>query len=126
MKFHYLIGILFLLTVSACTPQQAVSTETATANPLVVEGEKIHKQYCASCHATEGDTVTVGPSLAGIATWGGDQVEGMDAYEYIQESILEPEKYLVEGYKNLMPASFDETLDEEQINALMAYMMSLK
>lgn len=126
MKPHFLIGLFFLLVVSACSPQQARPEEAPADNPLVVEGEKIHKQYCASCHATEGDTVIVGPSLAGIATWGGNQVEGLDAYEYIQESILEPGKYLEDGYKNLMPASFGETLDAEQLNALMAYMMTLK
>ena len=51
----------------------------------------------------------VGPSLAGVATWGADEIEGMDAYEYIQESITDPGKYLAEGYKNLMPASFNDS-----------------
>ncbi len=126
MKAYYLVLSMLTLLAAACLPQPAQPTDAATENPLVSQGQQLYKQYCAACHAIEGDTVIVGPSLDGVATWGADQVPGMGAYEYIQQSITNPGVYLVEGYKNLMPASFNESMDGEQLNALMAYMMTLE
>jgi mono/diheme cytochrome c family protein len=40
---------------------------------------------------------------------------------------LEPNAYLVEGFgQGLMPAGYGDELSEEQLNDLVAYLLSLK
>jgi len=45
---------------------------------------------------------------------------------YIRESILEPEAYTVEGYSPLMPKTYAASLDEEELAALVDYLLTLK
>ena len=83
--------------------------------------------YCARCHGTSGDTVIVGPSLAGIATWGGSRIEGMDAQVYIRDSILNPNAYTVEGFPDgIMPSELKDQISPEDLEAVVAYLLTLK
>lgn len=90
------------------------------------KGEAVFKEHCASCHSLIPDSIVVGPSLAGVASRAGNRVPGMDADEYMHASILEPESYLVDGYKNLMPATFSELLTQEEIEALVSFLQTLE
>jgi mono/diheme cytochrome c family protein len=125
-KYHaVLITIVLAVLLSACSTPQAVS-ENPDLDPLVDQGEKLHKQYCASCHVINGDAVIVGPSLEGIATAAVNRVNGMDAQSYIEQSILEPSAYIPDGFSDLMPATYTETLSEDEFEALIAFLMTLK
>jgi mono/diheme cytochrome c family protein len=95
-------------------------------DPQVADGRRIFQQHCASCHAVEPDRIVVGPSLAGIATHGGTRIEGLDASEYLTQAILDPEAYMVDGFPNLMPANFDRRLRPGDLDALLAYLLTLK
>lgn len=90
-------------------------------NPQQLRGQRIYTQNCAACHALSGETTIVGPSLAGIWEKAGDRVPGLDAREYIVESILDPGAYINEGFDDLMPATFGQILAEEEFDALMAF-----
>jgi sulfur-oxidizing protein SoxX len=72
------------------------------------------------------DTVIIGPSLAGIATRAGTRVEGQSAQEYIQNSIRRPDDYVVEGFKDVMITNLSMELTDEEMNALVAFLMTLK
>lgn len=83
--------------------------------------------YCARCHETGVDSVIVGPSLMGIATRASERVPGMDARAYIAQSILEPSAYMVEGFPDgLMPRELAEELTKEDVEAVVAYLLTLK
>ena len=90
-------------------------------NPQQLRGQRIYTQNCAACHTLTGNTTIVGPSLAGIWETAGDRVPGLDAREYIVQSILEPGAYINEGFDDLMPATFAQNLAEEEFDALMAF-----
>ena len=96
---------------------------------------------CASCHSLDGTTGT-GPSFKGL--WartleGGtvftdgttlkDHMDDGDEYElpenYLRESILNPGKYLVENYTNVMPNNFASQLKPRQVEALVLMMKHL-
>ena len=65
--------------------------------------------------------------LAGIASQAGGRVPGMSAEEYLRQSILEPDAYIVEGFSaGTMPSVWDDELSEEQIESLVEYMLTLK
>lgn len=98
-----------------------------TLTPLQAQGQAKFKKICANCHATTPETIIVGPSLAGVAAWAGDRIQGMDAETYIRNSILDPRAYIVEGFpENLMPTNFAEQFSQEEVDALVAYLFTLE
>ena len=117
--------LLIALAISACSTI-APAEPTPTPDPLVVQGQQVFNARCATCHALVPDTIIIGPSLSGIATRAESRVEGQTAEEYIQLSILRPGDYLVEGFNNIMITNFAKELTNEDMNALVAFMMSLK
>lgn len=131
MRRRYLLLIVFLGT--ACLWLVACG-DTSAAAGSVEAGEKLFKQAtigdqagCSTCHSLEPGVILVGPSLAGLASQAGSRVPGMSAQEYIRQSILEPNAYIVEGFaKNVMPSTWGNELSEEQINDLIAYLMTLE
>ncbi|RMF50250.1 MAG: cytochrome c [Anaerolineae bacterium] len=82
---------------------------------------------CATCHSRDAGVTLVGPSLAGIATTAASRVDGMSAEEYIRQSILEPEAYVVDGFvAGTMVPGWDKALSEKELNDLVAYLMTLQ
>ena len=82
---------------------------------------------CHVCHSLDVDEIKVGPSLAGIATQATSRAPGMTAEEYLRESILDPDAYIVEGFPaGLMLPDLEENLSPEQIDNLVAFLLTLK
>ena len=82
---------------------------------------------CSTCHDTKAGMTIVGPSLKGIATRAGSREPGKSAEDYIRESILTPNSYVVKGFTpGLMPQNFSKLLTQKQINDLIAYLLTLK
>jgi len=80
---------------------------------------------CVGCHAVEGDTTLVGPSLAKISAVAGSMVAGESAEEYLRISIIHPDAFVVEGFQpNIMP-SYADKVDAQQLADLVAYLMTL-
>ena len=121
-----LLSVLFLAACDGGDEDGNTAEEAVPADPVVAEGQTVFKQNCGSCHAISGETIIVGPSLAGIATRAATRVEGQDAREYIQLSILRPGEYVVEGFSDLMPTNFGTTLTGEQLDAVIAYLFTLE
>jgi cytochrome c oxidase subunit 2 len=74
---------------------------------------------CGSCHAftPAGTDAEVGPSL--------DQVDpgGAPLEEFLRQSIVEPNAVIAEGYQGgVMPETYERTLTEEQLDALVQYL----
>lgn len=82
---------------------------------------------CHVCHSVEPNTVVVGPSLAGVATRAKTRVPGLTDEEYLRQSIVDPDAFVVEDFRpGLMLQDFAETLTEREIDDLVAYLMTLK
>ncbi len=84
---------------------------------------------CVACHnLTEPQTADnrgpVGPNMGNLAENAATRVEGLSAAEYVHQSIVEPSAYLVDGYMDgLMPKTFAETMSEDEINALVEWLL---
>ncbi len=117
--------LLIALALSACSAM-AKAEPTPTPDPLVLQGQQVFNAKCATCHALVPDTIIIGPSLNGIATRAETRVEGVNAEEYIQLSILRPGDYVVEGFNNVMITNFAKELTNEDMNALVAFLLTLK
>lgn len=122
--------LLFLVACGATAPAPPVSpTPAFVAGSLEAEGSALFagKGRCATCHSLSADTVIVGPSLAGIATHAASRIEGLTAAEYLEESIVRPDAYRPPGFENeQMDTSLAKQLTVEEIEALVAYLLTLK
>jgi len=101
----------------------------ALADDPVARGKyAFQSNECNDCHkisglSEDGDC----PPLDGIATRAAERLEGYTAEEYIRESILEPRALLVEVDKDIrMPPNFGEELSEEQIDDIVAFLLTLE
>jgi hypothetical protein len=82
---------------------------------------------CITCHSMDPDTTLVGPSIAGIATRAGSRVTGLSAGEYLRQSILDPSAFVVPGFDDgKMPADLGEVLSPGEVEAVVAYLLTLE
>jgi mono/diheme cytochrome c family protein len=118
------LALILLVLLAACGNE--TSAPAVTLSPLAAEGRRVFRANCASCHAVEPNTVIVGPSLNGIATRAGTRVEGQDAETYLLTSVLRPDAYMVEGFEDLMPSNLAKSLSGEDLDAVIAYLLTLE
>lgn len=138
MKFKVLlIGLLALvmMALAACGGSGAPATvPTPVGN--AANGEKLFNSPtigennapgCVTCHSLEEGVIVVGPSQAGLATRAGQRVAGQTAGEYLHNSIVNPNAYVVEGFtEGVMYQNYATDLTPEQIDDLVAYLETLK
>ncbi len=122
-------------------PPPGTTPVTAEDDPRAL-GENIFRTAipsCNACHSTSPGVNMAGPSLAGIVTRTKDLIAA-DDYEgdaedvegYIRESIVQPSKHLVPGAMysadgtSFMPTTYVDSLTDEQVDQLVAYLASLK
>ncbi len=90
-------------------------------------GEMLYTQYtCNTCHSTNGSVIT-GPSWKDL--WGRRETmsDGLVVTvdeNYVRESILQPQAKIVRGFQPVMP-TFSGSLNDRQIDAIIAYMRTL-
>jgi cytochrome c553 len=82
---------------------------------------------CVACHSREAGKTLVGPSHAGIATIAESAVSGMTAEDFLKESITNPNAHVTEGFvPGVMYQNYGKDLSEQEINDIVAYLLSLK
>lgn len=78
---------------------------------------------CQACHSLQAGRAGVGPSLAGVATRAESRRPGYSAELYLYESIVYPSAFAAEGYSaHTMPSSFGDTLTDQQLADLIAWL----
>jgi mono/diheme cytochrome c family protein len=79
---------------------------------------------CAGCHtfAPAGSNGTIGPNLNDLRAAAAEFAKGKPPEEYVRESILQPDAFVVPGFPNAMP-SYEGRLTDQQINALVEYLL---
>lgn len=82
---------------------------------------------CATCHNVDSEERLIGPGLLNVKTHGAGHVEGLGVVEYLRQSIVEPNAYIVPDYpENLMPQTYSELFTEQEINDILAYLLTLE
>lgn len=114
------------LVLVACGGAAAETPPEPTLAPELVAGQKVFVTYCGACHSTTPDAIIVGPSLAGMAATGATRVDGLDARAYVYSSVMQPSDYLVEGFDDLMPKDLARKLTGEELDSVVAYVLSLQ
>lgn len=131
------VSIVLMLGLTACGGGGAAPAPAPTPTVPIgdaANGEKLFKELvlggsaagCATCHSLEPGVVIIGPSQSDLADRAATRIEGMSAADYIRQSILEPDAYIVEGFTaGLMPQNFGEILSEDEIDDIVAYTLTL-
>lgn len=134
MRKLWLVTVLILvLGLVACGGEPAPAGEGAGAGD-VAAGEALFNQGsigtqagCMACHSLAPGVTLVGPSLGNIGADAGSRVSGQSAEEYLRQSIVEPNAYVLEGFgQGIMPAGYGDELSAQQLNDLVAFLQSLK
>jgi cytochrome c oxidase subunit II len=91
-------------------------------------GKKLYvSRSCNTCHSLDGTRVQ-GPSFKGVFGRSEKFADGSSQQvdeNYIRESLLEPQKKVVEGYPATMP-TFKGLLKENEIDAIIAYLKTVQ
>jgi|GEM_PF-1931840 len=108
---------------------------------LVAQGKQLFQsQGCIGCHTVQGiSSGAVGPELTQAAQHAAEHLkdpnykgQARDVPGYIREAIVNPNAYIAQGcpggpcQPNVMPQTFGQTLKPEQLDALVAFLLSLK
>ena len=124
-----------LLVVAACGDGQADTTAQTAAVGDPERGRQIWEDGggvvgeggCSNCHSLDGSEKVASfqaPTFQGISGQAGDRVPGLSAEEYLRESIVDPAAYIVEGYSDFMPKGLRILLSEEDIDNLVAFLLT--
>jgi cytochrome c551/c552 len=125
LRIHNCIGLLIVcLFLVACGNSAESLPPTPTPTAQIRAGITVFKRECASCHALVADTVKVGPSLHNIATRAATRIDNTSAEAYILQSIMNPTAYTVAGFDSAMPLDLSKKLTGEEIDAVVAYLMT--
>lgn len=78
---------------------------------------------CTGCHSRAGvpGNAMIGPDLTDLANRAGSRVAGLTATDYVRQSLLEPQAFLVEGYFEQMPTL---PLSPNEIDLLIDFLLS--
>ena len=106
---------------------QAPSSKPQDLAPADWGEQLASENACTSCHSADGSEM-VGPTWQGlfghdVQLKDGSTVEADE--NYIRESILNPNAKIVKGFQPVMPSAQGQ-LNDEQINAIIEYIKSLK
>jgi cytochrome c len=129
----YLMTVMtFLLLLAGCTAAPPVA-ETGVAErggQLFTQGQNQDQNEapaCSTCHQVVSGQFgfSIGPNLAGIAERAATRMEGMSSAEYLRQSILEPHRYIVSGYRDIMYPDYRLHFSDQDIRDLIAYLLTL-
>jgi mono/diheme cytochrome c family protein len=111
-------------------PPQELSLEAGnvTTAQLIKAGDEIYhtKGTCEVCHRI-GQAGTRAPDLAGVGARADKMKPGMSGKQYLIESLIDPNAFVVEGYPPIMPAVDKPPigLNRSELWAVTAFLQSL-
>lgn len=124
------------LILAACGGGQTEPAGGGQGAGDAARGETLYKQTpigagsapgCITCHSLEEGVTLVGPSHAGIGKRAATADSGMSAEAFLRQSIVEPNAVITEGFTaGGMYQNYGTDLSEQEINDLVAFLLTLK
>jgi mono/diheme cytochrome c family protein len=105
---------------------QLVETIELTADEKAGQQIMTGKGACIGCHILGGVGGQTGPNLSQVGAVAETRKPGLDAASYLRESIRSPQAFVVPGYSPVMPAYTEGNLSEQELNQVIAYLLTRK
>ena len=122
MKKYILLPTLLLIVavaLAACGGGGESDGPAAAGEELFAKTVIGTQAGCITCHSLDEGVTVVGPSMAGV----GSRLSEAE----LRESILDPNAVLVDGFPaDTMPPVWEDELSDEQVDQLVAYLLTLK
>jgi mono/diheme cytochrome c family protein len=128
--FGTTILALAILAGGCATAPEPTATSPATAAD---RGREVYDRIveiggqgeaCSNCHRLDSGQ-TSGPSFVGLAARAEGQSGDLSAEDYLRQSIIDPSASIVEGsFIFKMPEGYGDVLTTEEIDDLIAFMMT--
>ena len=128
-----------MLLLTACGGSDSDTAEPASGDAGAgdaARGESLYKKTtigagsapgCITCHSLDEGVTLVGPSHAGIGAAAALRVAGMSAEEFVEQSIVEPDEEVTEGFSpGVMYQNYGSDLSDQEIADLVVYLVSQK
>ncbi len=112
------ICALGLAITCGCNVERRKSDAELGLNPQQAEGRKIYDQYCDRCHEPYSTRGKKGPGLKGVFQHKYLRLSGLPATD---ERVTD----IIRLGRNEMPA-YSQTLNQQQIDDLLAYLHTLQ
>lgn len=111
------IVVLTVFEYTAVAEVREYFLEVHDQDPLTYGKVLFETRGCAGCHAIEPAVKSLGPNLLDVAQ--------RQSLAYIRQSIVDPGAVIVKGYEDVTMPDFGQILEEDQVNALVAYVAEL-
>ena len=119
--------------LSACAGESTQPGNAENGKALFnapVQSSRGELEPCSACHAiVEGQKsrTGLGTNFNDIGARAGNTVKGQSAEQYLRTSIVDPDAYLAGNFQDgLMSREYGKLLTSQQIEDLIAYMLTLK
>jgi nitric oxide reductase subunit C len=133
---NLMILLIFMVWLAACNNASGDTLpDSATlGNGDAEAGQTVFAENgCAACHAVTSDAPPgIGPSLAGVASRSRETIQKPDytgaaetVEAYLWESITNPGVYLAQEHGATMPTTYRQSLEDQEIANLVAYLLTL-
>lgn len=116
--------------VLRCIALVAVLGLAACAEPPATEpaarGRQVYRALdCGRCHHVAGDGGRLGPELTRAGAVAEQRRPG-GAADYLRQSLTDPGAYVVPGERDTMPRGLVLGLSASDLDALVAYLLTLR
>ncbi|PKB78299.1 MAG: hypothetical protein BZY88_19205 [SAR202 cluster bacterium Io17-Chloro-G9] len=113
------------------TPEATAPDAGGGSAELIAQGQALFAGGggCGGCHTVDGVTAgVVGPDLSHLGTDAATRKPGMNARDYIEESIRNPEAFVATGVpgaiKGVMTSGITSGLNDEQVASLVEFLLA--
>ena len=131
---QYRDTITVIVEAGQSSEQGAAASDQLAQETADLAIEAMIRTGCNSCHITtglpQGDGAMLGPDQTDLGNIAGTRREGYTAEAYLREAILDPSAFIVEECPlgqclQVMPENYGELLTEAELDAIIAYLLSL-
>lgn len=132
-----MLGIAVALMVACSALDRVMSPFGSAAEPVSLIGDPVRGETlfrvgagnappCSTCHHVGQGTIgmSLGPNLKGIASKVGERETSLTPEEYIIESILDPQRYEVSGFRVSMYEYYADYLTPQDLADIVAYLIA--
>jgi mono/diheme cytochrome c family protein len=115
----------YVASVTGKTGQDSGALATAGLAGATTGSQIFQGAGCASCHTLSKAQAsgTIGPNLNQLAQAAGKREKGKSAQQYVDESILDPTAYTVNGFQEGAMPSFKGQLTDKQLKVLTDFLL---